>query len=300
MSIKRIVDTALWTDPTVVDKYSPEDRYFFLYILTNPHTTQLGIYSLPKKFIAFEMGYSVESVMAMLERFQSKYKNIIYSEKTQEISIINSLKFSIVKGGKPVEDLLKKEINAIKDPSLIQNTYDHLQDHWAKSNKPFDGTVMKIFKDEMEKRKNASLNDNDNDNDNENENEDSYHDSYHDSFKVPKQADSKPIRKTKSDKPIRNKHGEYGHVFLTELQLSKLISDFSKEKIDEYIKRVDEYCQQFNKKYNDCNLTIRSWIKKDADLGERKPVGKKSEFNNYDQRTYDYGDLERKLLGGGE
>ena len=28
--------------------------------------------------------------------------------------------------------------------------------------------------------------------------------------------------------------------------------------------------------------------------------GKKSEFTNYDQRNYDYGDLEKKLLGGGE
>ena len=33
---------------------------------------------------------------------------------------------------------------------------------------------------------------------------------------------------------------------------------------------------------------------------ETKNQTKKSEFNNYDQRTYDYGDLERKLLGGGE
>ena len=280
MSIKRIVDTALWTDPTVVDKYSPEDRYFFLYILTNPHTTQLGIYSLPKKFIAFEMGYSVESVMAMLERFQSKYKNIIYSEKTQEISIINSLKFSIVKGGKPVEDLLKKEINAIKDLSLIQKTYDHLQDHWSKSNKPFDGTVMKIFKDEMEKRKKASLNDNDN----ENENEDSYHDSYNDSLKAPKQADYKPIRKTKSDKPIRNKHGEYGHVLLTEIQLSKLITDFGKGKTDEFIKRVDEYCQQTGKKYNDYNLTIRSWLNKEIlDKPKRDEPLRLLNFEEYDE-----------------
>ena len=58
MGIKRLVDTSLWTDGKV-DEFTPEDKYFMLYLLTNPFTTQLGIYELSIKQAAFQMGYSV-------------------------------------------------------------------------------------------------------------------------------------------------------------------------------------------------------------------------------------------------
>ena len=174
MSIKRIVDTSFWTDTKVVDSYTPEDKYFMLYLLTNHHTTQIGIYSLPKKFMAFELGYSLDTVVTLVERFQNKYKSIIYNDSTQEVSLVNYLKHSIIKGGKPVEDLLVKEINKVKDDNLILLTYENLRHHWSKSIKPFDESIKRIFENEIEKRS-LSLNDNDNDN------EESYHDSSNDS-----------------------------------------------------------------------------------------------------------------------
>ena len=54
----------------MIDKYSVEDKYFLLYLMTNPHTTQVGIYKLPKRLISFETGYTVESVSVILERFE--------------------------------------------------------------------------------------------------------------------------------------------------------------------------------------------------------------------------------------
>ena len=99
MGVKRIVDTGFWTDPDVVDLYSCEDKYFLLYLLTNPHTKQCGIYSLPKKFMAFETGYSKEVVEVLIDRFSKKYKKIVYNDGTQEIAVLNSLKYSVVKGG---------------------------------------------------------------------------------------------------------------------------------------------------------------------------------------------------------
>lgn len=77
MSVKRLVSTSFWQDATVVDKYTPEDKYFLLYLLTNPHTKQCGIYLLPKKYIAFELGYSLDSVLSLLDRFESRFANII-------------------------------------------------------------------------------------------------------------------------------------------------------------------------------------------------------------------------------
>ncbi|BAX71292.1 hypothetical protein [Leuconostoc suionicum] len=46
MAIKRIVDTRFWNDNKVIDTFSVEDKYFLLYLMTNPESTQLGIYKL--------------------------------------------------------------------------------------------------------------------------------------------------------------------------------------------------------------------------------------------------------------
>lgn len=65
-------------------------------------------------------------------------------------------------------------------------------------------------------------------------------------------------------KPVRHKHGEYKHVLLTDAQYNKLLSDYGYEKLDAYIRKVDEYCQQHGKTYADWNLTIRNWMRRDG------------------------------------
>lgn len=44
----RMVHTEFWDDPKVVEEMTPEDKYFFLYLLTNSNTTQIGIYQITK------------------------------------------------------------------------------------------------------------------------------------------------------------------------------------------------------------------------------------------------------------
>jgi hypothetical protein len=138
--------------------------------LTNPHTTQLGIYPINKKVMAFELGYSLESVTVLLDRFEQKYDMIRYSASTAEVALKNYLRHSIIKGGKPVEDLLKKEIAKVKDRSLLRYVYTHLA-----NDQNVNQTVKSLF---------PVLNENDIQNDNENDV--SYHDSYHDSSKPKK------------------------------------------------------------------------------------------------------------------
>jgi len=117
--VKRVVSTSFWEDPKVMTLFTPEDKYFMLYLLTNPHTTQLGIYHLVPKIAAFEMGYSLESVLSLIDRFENKYGIIRYSNETMEVAIKNYLKHSIVKGGKPVLDCLMQDAKGVKDKSLL-------------------------------------------------------------------------------------------------------------------------------------------------------------------------------------
>lgn len=150
--MKRIIDTNFWTDSHVVDNYSAEDKLFWLYLSTNPKTSQVGIYSLPLKIMSFEIGYTNRVLQILLDRFQNTYQNIIYNPETQEITVLDSLKFTIIKGGRPVSDLLKRELGTIKDASLIERTYKHLIDFWMNSHRSFDRTVMRLFETELIKR----------------------------------------------------------------------------------------------------------------------------------------------------
>lgn len=166
MGIKRVVDIDFWQDSKIINDFTPEDRYFMLYLLTNPRSTQLGIYEITPKIVAFEMGYSVDSVLSLIERFTNHHKVVFYSKETNEIAVKNYLRHSIIKGGKPVEDLLIKEMGEVKDKSLIGKVFNEL-----KTYNNLNETVKKIVSYYV------------NDNDNDNDNDVSYHDSYHDSLK---------------------------------------------------------------------------------------------------------------------
>jgi len=132
MGIKRVINTDFWKDDIVAEDYSAEDRYFMLYLLSNPNTKQCGIYHLPIRTIAFEMGYKETAAQAILDRFETKFKNIKYSKNTKEIAILNFLKHSVVKGGKPVEDCIRKELSQVKDVSLINAVYKHMTPYMDK------------------------------------------------------------------------------------------------------------------------------------------------------------------------
>ena len=161
MALKRIVDTRFWTDDKIVELFSPEDKLFMLYILTNPHTTQLGIYKINKKIMAFELGYSLETIQVLLDRFETKYKIIIYSNETNEIAIKNYLKYSVIKGGKPVEDCLLKEIKQIKNKKLIDYVFNNI-----KNDSNINETINKIINIYYNNIYN-NIYSNNNDNDNE-------------------------------------------------------------------------------------------------------------------------------------
>ena len=161
MGVTRIVNTDFWIDGTIIDQYSPEDKYFWLYLLTNPQTKQLGIYKLPRKLIAFQMGYSLDTVNVLLDRFQNKYGVIEYSDETQEVAILNYLKYSIVKGGKPVVDCITKDISQVKDKNLLSSIYKKVVS--------FDDNreTMLVIKELLLVYSNDNYIDNDNDNDND-------------------------------------------------------------------------------------------------------------------------------------
>lgn len=120
MAKYRMVRTEFWKSPIVLEEMTPEDKYFYLYLLTNPHTTQIGIYRITKKQMAFDLGYSIESVHSLMERFEEHHQLIRYNPETRELAIKNWGRENLQKGGKPVMDCIVSELKEVEDHSLIQ------------------------------------------------------------------------------------------------------------------------------------------------------------------------------------
>ena len=172
----RVIQQSLWTDEKVIDEYSCEDKYFWLYLLTNPQVNQLGIYKLPIKLAAFQLGYSKEQVIVLLDRFQNYLKQIKYNKETQEIAIGNYLAYSVVKGGKPVYDCAVKDLAKVKDLTLVDFVLSKLN-HKEIDNKTVND-IIEILKEKSTKKENYE---DDNDNDNDDTPHESPNDSPHDS-----------------------------------------------------------------------------------------------------------------------
>jgi len=172
----RVVSTDFWTDPFVVDVFTPEDKYFMLYLLTNPHTRQSGIYQLNIKVASFETGYSKDTISSLIERFQNKYNRIVYNYDTQEVGIFNYIKHSVIRGGTPVTDCIRSDLSTVKDKEIIRLVYLHMAKFFESTEKEAFKSIGAVFKEYTE-----TNNENEYDNDNDNDNEESYHDSCHDS-----------------------------------------------------------------------------------------------------------------------
>ena len=113
MSYFRNVNTSFWTDSDVVDNYSPEDKYFMLYALTNNYTNLLGCYEISIKQISNDMGYNKDSVESILKRFIDIHKTIDYNFETKELLIKNWYKFNWNESEK-LDIPLHNEIEKIK------------------------------------------------------------------------------------------------------------------------------------------------------------------------------------------
>jgi hypothetical protein len=70
MSKHRIVKSDFWVDE-YVEELPIHERYFFLYLLTNPGTNILGIYKTTLKRICFETGLGLDEVKRILDLFSS-------------------------------------------------------------------------------------------------------------------------------------------------------------------------------------------------------------------------------------
>lgn len=110
---KRMVDTELWNDEQIVENFTAEDRYFWLYLLTNPHNDICGVLKYSPVLIARDMGYHKDCIVNLIYRFETVHKLIFVDKETKEIFILNWYKHNWTKSPKIIA-LVDKELAKIK------------------------------------------------------------------------------------------------------------------------------------------------------------------------------------------
>jgi hypothetical protein len=117
MAVYRPIHITYCQDKFVLS-LTPEQKFFYLYLMINSKTKQCGIYELPKNVICFETGYNLESVNKLLKIFID-YGKIKYNDDTDEIFIINWIKYNPI-NNRNILTCVLGELGLIKTKTFIK------------------------------------------------------------------------------------------------------------------------------------------------------------------------------------
>ncbi|MGK0466865.1 DnaD domain protein [Clostridium sp.] len=136
MAKYRQLYTEFWSDGFVMD-LTPEEKFFYLYLMTNSKTSQCGIYELPKQIIVAETGYHRETIDKLLTRF-CEYNKIAYCDDTKEIMILNWIKFNQPNNINAIK-CVNKELSKVKNTKFIEVLYRKCEVQGLEVEKIFEG-----------------------------------------------------------------------------------------------------------------------------------------------------------------
>lgn len=242
MAIYRNVHVTYWTDGKVVDDFSPEDKYFYIYLLTNPHTNLCGCYEITLKQMSDELGYNKETIEKLIERFHSVHKVLDYSKQTKEMLLYNWWRYNWTESPK-LRGALTKKIPEVKCKKF--------RDYLLKAMKDGDVSIPYPYGTDTP---------------------DTVTDTDTDSITDPEEEDCKGEK---------HKYGENGWVLLTQEEYERLVKEFGKEEAERCIAYVDESAQiTGNKnKWKDWNLVVRKCHREKWGMS-REPVKKERGSND--------------------
>ena len=213
MAIYRQVYMKFWNeDSKVVEDFTPEDKYFYLYLLTNPHTSLTGCYEISDKTMARETGYNEETVKRLRERMEQVHHVICYEPSTKEVLILNWHKYNWTSSDKLITAVLG-QLKLIKCPDFRA---------YVEALANGDDTVSIPYRYPMDTSISVSI------------------------------SDTVPIPNKKSSKEQKHKYGEYQHVLLTDGELEKIKTKFPsnwESKIRELDEGIEMKGYKYNNHY---------------------------------------------------
>ena len=225
MAKGRLVSTGFWDDSKVVDDFTPEDKYIYLYCMTNPHTNLCGCYEVSVKQMASETGYNEDTVKRLLMRLDREHNVIRYSAATKELLVLNWFRYNWSASEKLNKPLLT-EIRGIK--------CDGFREYLAGRYNERDTVAVPYEYGET-----ASVPD----------------------IPISTAAPEQPVRRRTAspEQKVRHKRGEYGWVKLTDEEFNRLQQELGDAELQRCIAYIDESAQSTGNKnkWKDWNLVIR-------------------------------------------
>jgi len=79
MATHRYISTTFWDDAWI-QGLDPEEKFIYLYLMTNPLTSISGVYKITDRRISFDTGHTEEKIKAVLEKFGKARKAIRMGE----------------------------------------------------------------------------------------------------------------------------------------------------------------------------------------------------------------------------
>lgn len=252
MAIYRTVSLNFWTDPKVDDEFSPEDKYFYLFLLTNPHTTISGCYEISMKQMCRETGYNEDTVNRLLNRLEKQHEVIRYSAQFKEVLILNWHKYNWSKSEKVISGVVE-QASHVKCPQHRAYLADLIQSYGGNTDTlsigyqyPMETSVSVSVTDTV------SVNKTDTDTVEVNNTIPLVHVS----------EEEKPKGKKKQE-TVRHCYGEFRWVKLSDAEYSRLVEQYGEEAVTQAIQYVDEAAQGTHNRagWSDWNLTVRRCIR---------------------------------------
>lgn len=216
---------SFWTDPKIADDFSSEDKYFYLYLMTNPHTNICGCYEISLRQIADETGYTKDKVEKLLSHLEKDHKVIAYSKESREVLLINWHKYNWTSSEK-FRIPLGKTIQSIKNDgfkAFLMDMFNGIDNVSIPYTYPIDTNCIDT------------------------------------TITITDTVTDTDIKKTKKAK---HKYGTYQNVLLSDEDMEKLKTEFPAD-YEDRIERVSMYCKSKGKSYSDYLATIRNWARKE-------------------------------------
>lgn len=123
---KRLIDTELWNNGQIVEEFTCDDKYFWLYLLTSPHGSICGVMRYSPAIIGRDMGLHKDTIENLVYRFENNYKLIVVDKETKELLILNWYKWNWSTSGKLLQSVInsKETIKSVFIQELVQERID--------------------------------------------------------------------------------------------------------------------------------------------------------------------------------
>lgn len=242
MAIYRNISMNFWTDSKVDDDFTPEDKYFYLYLLTNPHTNICGCYEVSMKQMCRETGYNEDTVRRLLDRMERQHEVARYSTATKEVLIINWYKYNWTRSDKMLSGVAGVA-QYIKNPDFKEFVFEKMRSCGAD-----EDTLSIGYTKGMETSVSVSVSD-------------SVSVSEEENARAHAREENDTGKNTSPGKKVqRHKYGEFGWVLLSDAECDKLIADMGEAEFKRCLQYVDEAAEKtYNKNgWKNWNLVLRA------------------------------------------